>query len=83
MYSLAIYLYMLAANIASLFNKKAKLLMRGHRNTWRILRSVNDERECYWFHAASLGEFEQGRPLIERLRKAHPKARILLTFVSP
>lgn len=83
MYSLAIYLYMLAANIASLFNKKAKLLMRGHRNTWRILRSVNDERECYWFHAASLGEFEQGRPLIERLRKAHPEARILLTFFSP
>ena len=84
MYSLAIYLYMLAANIASLFNPKAKLLMRGHRNTWRILRSVvNDERECYWFHAASLGEFEQGRPLIERLRKAHPEARILLTFFSP
>ena len=83
MYSLAIYLYMLCANIASLFNKKARLLMQGHRNAWRILRRSIGNDQYYWFHAASLGEFEQGRPLMERLRREHPDAKILLTFFSP
>lgn len=83
MYSLAIYLYMLCANIASLFNQKAKLMMRGHKNTWRILRREIGEHRYVWFHAASLGEFEQGRPLMERLRRDHPEKKILLTFFSP
>lgn len=83
MYSLAIYLLMLAVNIASLFNSKAKLLMRGHRNTWRILRREIGGHKYVWFHAASLGEFEQGRPLMERLRREHPEKKILLTFFSP
>lgn len=83
MYSLAIYLYMLCANIVSLFNEKARLLMRGHRNAWNILRREIGDGQYYWFHAASLGEFEQGRPLMERLRREHPEAKILLTFFSP
>lgn len=83
MYSLAIYLYMLCANIAALFNPKAKLLMRGHKDTWRILRREIGEDRYVWFHAASLGEFEQGRPLMERLRREHPGKKILLTFFSP
>ena len=83
MYSLAIYLYMLCANIVSLFNKKARLMMRGHHQAWKILRQKIGDGEYYWFHAASLGEFEQGRPLMERLRREHPEAKILLTFFSP
>lgn len=84
MYSLIIYILMLGANIASLFNRKAKLLMSGHRNTWRMLRSQRKEdKEYIWFHAASLGEFEQGRMLIERVRAKYPDRGILLTFFSP
>lgn len=83
MYSLGIYLMMLGAQIASLFNKKLKLMMRGHKNTWRILRQEIGEHCYVWFHAASLGEFEQGRPLMERLRREHPEKKILLTFFSP
>lgn len=83
MYSLVIYLMMLGFNIASLFNKKVRLLMRGHRNTWRILRRSVGDDHYVWFHAASLGEFEQGRPLMEYLRRTHPEKKILLTFFSP
>jgi len=85
MYSIAIYLYMLCVNIAAFWgNKKARLMMRGHRQTWRILReNLSPEDKPVWFHAASLGEFEQGRPLMERLRREHPEQKILLTFFSP
>ena len=82
MYTLAIYLYLLCVKVAALFHKNARLMVNGHRNTWRLLRSM-PKGEYYWFHAASLGEFEQGRPLMERLRRQHPEARILLTFFSP
>lgn len=82
MYTLAIYLYLLCVKVAALFHKKARLMVNGHRNTWRLLRSM-PKGEYYWFHAASLGEFEQGRPLMERLRRQHPETRILLTFFSP
>ncbi len=84
MYTLAIYLYMLAVIIVSPFHKKARLLVVGHWNTFRILRRHVRKGERYaWFHAASLGEFEQGRPLMERLRREHPEYKILLTFFSP
>lgn len=83
MYSLVIYLMMFGLNVASLFSRKVRLMMRGHRETWRILRrEVGDDRYV-WFHAASLGEFEQGRPLIERLRRDCPDKKVLLTFFSP
>lgn len=84
MYTIAIYLYALAVRLASLTNHKARLMIKGHRKTWRTLRDHAKERQHYvWFHAASLGEFEQGRPLMERLRREHPEKRILLTFFSP
>lgn len=84
MYSLAIYLYMFGVIVASLFNKKARLITKGHINTFRILRHQIDKNAHYvWFHAASLGEFEQGRPLMERFRRDHPEYKILLTFFSP
>ena len=74
---------MLGAGIASLFNAKVRKMVRGHRETWRLLRSLSDTGTYVWFHAASLGEFEQGRPLMERLRREHPEKKILLTFFSP
>lgn len=83
MYSLAIYLYMLCANVVALFNRKVRLLMRGHREAWRTLRRNPGTERYVWFHAASLGEFEQGRPLMERLRRERPDCKILLTFFSP
>lgn len=84
MYSLAIYLYMFMVRLAALFNRKARLMMRGHRNTWKILRrEIRPDARYVWFHAASLGEFEQGRPLMERMRREHPEKKILLTFFSP
>lgn len=83
-YTLGIYLYAGCIKIASLFNKKARLLVRGHRQIFRILdRQVDKSASYLWFHASSLGEFEQGRPLIERIHQKHPECRILLTFFSP
>ncbi len=84
MYSLAIYLYMFCVNIAALFNKKARLIKAGHGKTYKILRRGRQECDKYlWFHAASLGEFEQGRPLMEKIRRRNPQYKILLTFFSP
>lgn len=74
---------MLGCNVAALFSKKIRTMMRGHRDTWRILRRHIGTDRYVWFHAASLGEFEQGRPLMERLRREHPEKKILLTFFSP
>lgn len=83
-YSIGIYLYAGCINIASLFNKKARLLIRGHRQIFSTLQEQVDKSASYlWFHASSLGEFEQGRPLIERIHNKHPECRILLTFFSP
>ena len=84
MYSIAIFFYTLAIAAASPFHKKARQMMRGRRESFRILREKVKAGERYvWFHAASLGEFEQGRPLMERLRAEHPEYKILLTFFSP
>ena len=83
-YSLGIYLYAGCIKIASLFNKKARLLVKGHRQIFSTLENQVDKAASYlWFHASSLGEFEQGRPLIERIHRKHPECRILLTFFSP
>ena len=83
-YTIGIYLYALCINIASLFNKKARLLIKGHNHILDTIRSQVDPQSKYlWFHASSLGEFEQCRPLIERIHSKHPECRILLTFFSP
>lgn len=84
LYSIAIFLYMLVVILISPFHKKARLMVKGHWQTFRILRKQVDRNARYvWFHAASLGEFEQGRPLIERFRREFPAYKILLTFFSP
>ena len=84
MYQVAIYLYLCGVALASIFSKKVKKMWKGERQTLDILKSkVNPNHQYIWFHAASLGEFEQGRPLIERIRADYPEYKILLTFFSP
>ena len=83
-YNLIIYLYLLGVAIYSRFNEKVRKMWRGEREAFKILREKVDPNAKYvWFHAASLGEFEQGRPLMEQLRREHPEYKILLTFFSP
>lgn len=84
MYSIGIYLYTFGALIACLFSKKIRRMVGGTPQAFYILsKQIKPEDRVVWFHAASLGEFEQGRPLMERLRKEHPEYKILLTFFSP
>lgn len=84
LYSILLRIYFLLILVASISNDKAKKWISGRRNTFKRLREqipANDE--IIWFHCASLGEFEQGRPVIEAYRKQHPDHKILLTFFSP
>lgn len=85
MYTLGIYIYILFVKLAALFgHRKARLMLVGHKETFAKLKEgVQDGVDYLWFHASSLGEFEQGRPLIEAIREKHPKYRIVLTFFSP
>lgn len=84
MYNVVIYFVLWGIAIASLFSKKVKKMWHGEREAFSILKQKVDPTAKYvWFHAASLGEFEQGRPLMERIRLEHPEYKILLTFFSP
>ena len=84
MYNIVMYLIQFGIAVASLFNKKASKMWHGERQAVKILREKVDPQAQYiWFHAASLGEFEQGRPLIERIHRDYPQYKILLTFYSP
>ena len=84
MYNLIIYLYQLGVIVTSLFNEKVRKMWHGEREAVQVLKEKVDPNAKYvWFHAASLGEFEQGRPLMEQLRREHPEYKILLTFFSP
>ena len=84
MYTIGIYIYVLGMLIASIFHKKARKMVVGISQTYLLLRRhIKKTDRVVWFHAASLGEFEQGRPLMERLRTECPEYKILLTFFSP
>ena len=84
LYSIGIFCYGILIFIASLFNEKARLLRKGQHNAFKLLKEKVDPNGGYvWFHAASLGEFEQGRPVIEQLKREQPDIKILLTFFSP
>ena len=83
-YNLGMYLLELGIKLAALFSAKPAKMVKGHREVFDLLKSKNDRNARYiWFHAASLGEFEQGRPLIERIRKEYPQYKILQTCFSP
>lgn len=84
MYHIGIAVYTWLFRLVALFHPKAGKMIVGHKNTWKLLKTGLDRRkEWFWFHAASLGEFEQGRPIMERIRTEHPEIGLLLTFYSP
>ena len=85
MYEFAIRLLTLGIHIAAIFNNKARHWVQGRANWREHLKSrVNGQKsKVLWLHAASLGEFEQGRPIIEAFRAQFPNWKIVLTFFSP
>jgi len=85
LYQLALRLYGLAIHIAAWFQPKAKLWVAGRKDIFKKLGKAfqAEKGAVIWMHCASLGEFEQGRPLIEQLKAKHPHYKILLTFYSP
>lgn len=82
-YNLGIALFDLAVSLAAPFSKRAALLIKGRKTVWDTLGGVSLEGDVIWVHCASLGEFEQGRPLIEAIRKKNPSYKIVLSFYSP
>ncbi|NOZ46289.1 MAG: 3-deoxy-D-manno-octulosonic acid transferase [Chlorobi bacterium] len=84
LYSILLRIYYCLILIFSLFNKKAKLWINGRKKLLlKIKTSINPNTEKVWFHCASLGEFEQGRPIIEKFKTEYPNVEIVLTFFSP
>lgn len=84
LYGLTIRLYVLLIRLVSPFNSKASKWIEGRRNlTRKVTAELNNKEKTIWFHAASLGEFEQGRPLIEKIKQTQPNKKIILTFFSP
>jgi 3-deoxy-D-manno-octulosonic-acid transferase len=83
-YNLITQFYFFSIRIAAFFNPKAKLMILGRRN-WRseLKTKVEKDKVYIWIHCASLGEFEQGRPLIEKIKENSPQTNIVLTFFSP
>ena len=84
LYNISIQLYVIAIRFAALFNAKAKLWVNGKKNIFQKIEEVTKgEQNIVWFHCASLGEFEQGKPIIEGYKQKYPSHKILLTFFSP
>jgi 3-deoxy-D-manno-octulosonic-acid transferase len=85
-YTTTIYCYQFLVRFAALFNETARFMVKGQRETLQLIRQrlqSYPHKYTIWFHAASLGEFEQGRPLMEMVKKQLPDVRIVLTFFSP
>lgn len=82
-YNFAISTYIFVLHIVALFNSKVKTMLQGEARCFDTLKQIKPEDKVIWFHCASLGEFEQGRPLIEALKAAKPDHKILLSFYSP
>ncbi len=84
LYDIGIHLYILFIRIASLKNKKAAAWIKGRKGIFKLIEGSLDRNKKYtWFHFASLGEFEQGRPVLEKLKADQPAAAIVITFFSP
>ncbi len=84
LYDAGIRAYALGVRAASLRNPKVAKMVKGHKEIWdKLRREIDPDGHWIWVHAASLGEFEQGRPIIEWIRREHPEKKILLTFFSP
>lgn len=84
MYNIAISIYAFFIRLIAPFHKKAKQMIKGHSDTFVILKKQIDPNSKYvWFHVASLGEYEQALPMIETIRKEKPTYKIMLSFFSP
>jgi len=84
LYRISLIFYHFIIIVLSPFNQKAKLWLNGRKNVFNTIESsVVNNKKLAWFHCASLGEFEQGRPLIEAYRQKFPDHSIMLTFFSP
>lgn len=83
-YKAGIFIYSILIRLFSLFNEKAKLFVQGRKN-WEenLAQKIDGKSKYIWFHCSSLGEFEQGRPVIEELKRQFPTYKIVLTFFSP
>lgn len=84
LYNIGISFYGLIVSVFSIFNSKAKLFCQGRKNIFdHIEKTIDSTKRHIWFHFASLGEFEQGRPVLEKIKELHPQKRIVITFFSP
>jgi len=84
LYNISIWIFSIAVHIASLFNAKAKLWVMGREAIFqKLAEATKEDQDIVWFHCASLGEFEQGKPIIEGYKLKYPNHKILLTFFSP
>lgn len=82
-YNLFIGLYRIILRFLALFNRKIDTMLKGQKRCFDVLKTIPSNEKIVWFHCASLGEFEQGRPLIERLKETNPEYKVLLSFYSP
>lgn len=84
-YNIILRFYLLAIHIASFFSSKAKQWVIGRSETHKRIKqqAFSDYKNCIWVHASSLGEFEQARPIIERIKKEYPHQKIVVSFFSP
>jgi len=81
LYNISIYLTSYLLKIIALFNKKITLFINGRKEVFSLLKSnISGKQKSIWFHCASLGEFEQGRPIIEKIKEQYPNYKIVLTF---
>lgn len=83
-YTIGIYCYTFGIRVAALFgHEKARLMVQGWKAQPAAMAKLSKDRPTVWFHAASLGEFEQARPVLEAYRQRHPDHQVLVTFFSP
>lgn len=84
LYNIAIYIYTMSVRLVSLWHEKARKWVAGRKDLFaRLAEQVSATDRVVWIHVSSLGEFEQGRPIIEQIKRRYPKRKILLTFFSP
>jgi 3-deoxy-D-manno-octulosonic-acid transferase len=84
LYNILVFKVSLALKVIALFNKKVKLFVEGRAKTFEKLKNnISPSDTVIWMHCASLGEFEQGRPILEKIKEKHPTKKLVLTFFSP
>ena len=82
-YQFIVFITSLLLPLLAVFNKKLRLFVTGRKETFQALSVLSSDDKTIWIHAASLGEFEQARPIIEALKKTHANYKVVVTFFSP